>query len=184
MIINGESLLKKNIIEGMLSESRVANGSRYGLSEIGYDIRCAERIEFDPKKHNGRFRLASSMEYFHMPTDCCGFVCDRSTHARSSVGVYNTTINPGWIGYLTIELGYLKDDPIVIEAGTPIAQIIIATLSDEVEYDGKYQYQEAGPQNARRTIDASTRRNGCSTADEIIKRFGLLARLGIKQPVG
>lgn len=120
-------------------------GRSYGLSAAGYDIRIAEDIWLWPLFG----RLASSIEYFNMPNDCLAYVKDKSTNARLFKFVQNTVIEPGWKGYLTLELTRDRPWPIFIKRGTPIAQIIFHRLEAPTEqpYDGKYQNQSAGAQN-------------------------------------
>lgn len=120
-------------------------GMSYGLSAAGYDIRIAEDIELI----NGTFCLASSLEYFNMPDDVLAYVKDKSTWARQGLAVQNTVIEPGWKGYLTLELtNHTRDKLIVLRKGMPIAQIIFHRLdfATEQPYDGKYQNQQAGAQ--------------------------------------
>lgn len=128
-------------------ERTKAYGLSYGCGPSGYDIRIAEDI------HLGRqgFKLASSIEHFIMPADLQATVRDKSTWARRGVAVQNTVIEPGWRGYLTMELTNHGLDNIFIKQGTPIAQVIFELLDEPTEmvYEGKYQDQEAGPQPAR-----------------------------------
>lgn len=146
MIINGKKLLELAPIKDMLDHSEIANGVSYGLSESGYDIRCANDIVFRPKEHNGRFRLDVSMEEFQMPNNLLGSVCDKSTFARAGVSVKNTKIKPGWRGHLTIELFYEKDDDFTIKAGTSVCQIIFEETYESVAYTGIYQDQGSDPE--------------------------------------
>jgi len=128
-------------------ERGVVQGLSYGLSVAGYDIRIAEDHILGP----GHFGLGSSMERFSMPGNVMGRVCDKSTLARSGLSVLNTIIEPGWRGYLTLELKNLKEWPFSIKAGAPIAQIVFE-MTDEVceaPYSSKYQDQGAGPQPPR-----------------------------------
>lgn len=129
-------------------EKTISNGMSFGLSCAGYDVRIAETIWLFP----GWGRLASTIECFDMPIDLIARVCDKSTWARRFVLVQNTVIEPGWQGYLTLELTRALPWPIKIEAGTPIAQIIFERLEEPTDtpYVGKYQNQEAGPQYARK----------------------------------
>ena len=122
------------------------NGLTYGLGPAGYDIRCAETITL----HGGDFCLASSMEWFNMPLDLLAHVCDKSTWARRGLFVQNTIIEPGWRGYLTLELTYHGGSSIEIYSGDPIAQIVFHRLSAPTErpYNGKYQDQPSGPVRA------------------------------------
>jgi len=128
-------------------ERTVCNGKTFGLSAAGYDVRIAETIWVWPFWG----RLASTVERFYMPDDLIARVCDKSSWARKFVMVQNTVIEPGWRGYLTLELTRFLPWPIRIKAGTPIAQILFERLEAPTEqpYKGRYQDQEAGPQKAR-----------------------------------
>lgn len=128
-------------------ERTVFNGMSFGLSSAGYDVRVAEFLYLEP----GEFRLASTVERFMMPDDVLGSVHDKSTWARIGVAVQNTIIEPGWCGYLTLEVTNHSQWVLRIAAGSPIAQIVFHRLEAPTEqpYAGKYQNQEAGPQPAR-----------------------------------
>lgn len=128
-------------------ERGVIRGRSYGLSVAGYDIRVAQDIWL----RAGEFALASSVERFHMPADVLAMVKDKSSWARVGLSVFNTVIEPGWRGYLTLELKNQGSSLLCIQAGDPIAQIIFQWLDVKTEkpYCGKYQDQEAGPQPAR-----------------------------------
>ena len=129
-------------------ERTMHNGMTFGLGPAGYDVRVAEGITVSA----GQFLLASTVEHFNIPNDILGKVCDKSTWARRGIAVQNTIIEPGWRGFLTLELTNHGRDRIVIEAGDPIAQIIFFRLeaATELPHAGKYQDREAGPQPARR----------------------------------
>jgi dCTP deaminase len=59
-------------------------------------------------------------------------------------------IEPGWRGFLTLELTNHGPETIKIMRAMPIAQILFHfTDKDTVGYEGKYQDQERGPQEAR-----------------------------------
>jgi len=122
------------------------NGMTFGLSAAGYDVRIRETIEIRP----GRFTLASTFERFAMPNDLVARVCDKSTWARRGIAVQNTVIEPGWCGYLTLEITNHGREPIFINNGSPIAQILFELLDEPTcqPYAGKYQNQKAGPQPA------------------------------------
>jgi dCTP deaminase len=63
------------------------------------------------------------------------------------VAVQNTVIEPGWCGYLTLELTNNTDTAITLEKGQPIAQILFELLDEptEMAYQGKYQNQPNRP---------------------------------------
>lgn len=128
-------------------ERGVVRGRSYGLSVAGYDIRVAEDIELAPSG----FSLASSVERFTMPDNVLALVKDKSSWARLGLSVFNTVIEPGWCGFLTLELKNQSADVLHIMSGDPIAQILFHRLDEPTEkpYAGKYQNQEAGPQPAR-----------------------------------
>ena len=123
------------------------NGMTFGLSPAGYDIRVAEKVWL----MGGEFKLASTVERFTMPHDLIAQVCDKSSLARKGLAVQNTIIEPGWRGYLTLELTNHGWNTLQLEAGSPIAQIIFMRLEEATEqpYDGRYQDQPAGPQQAK-----------------------------------
>lgn len=122
------------------------SGMTYGVGPAGYDVRVAE----DFYLHPGDFRLASTVEHFDVPADIMAFVTDKSTLARAGLSVFNTVIEPGWRGHLTLELKNQGPNRIHIMAGMPIAQIVFHLLDvrTDLPYDGKYQDQPARPVDA------------------------------------
>lgn len=164
MIINSNSLLKAEPIKDMLDRKVSHNGVSHGMSEAGYDIRIKQDIWFYPMERkivrkdggiaqkeffNGNFVLASAMEYFQMPITLVGIVHDKSTWARRGLSVFNTVIECGWQGYLTLELVYHGNEILHIPAGSGIAQVVFHETSDRAEYNGKYQNQEDKPVSAK-----------------------------------
>lgn len=116
-----------------------ANGMSYGCSGASYDVRVRQDLWV---KHHGGVYLASTLERFRMPNGVCGVVHDKSTWARKGLQVQNTFIDPGWVGYLTLELSFEGNYDLIIEAGQPIAQIVFHWLDEPVApYSGKYQDQ-------------------------------------------
>lgn len=161
MIANGYTLLSKNPIRDMESKKIQRHGVSFGLGEAGYDIRIKQKIEFsyhgerrivmidDVAQDDGRFALASAMEEFHMPFNLVGIVHDKSTWARKGLSVFNTVIEPGFRGGLTLELVYHGNDELIIPAGAGIAQVVFHKTSDNATYTGKYQFQSTDPEPAR-----------------------------------
>lgn len=170
LIINKKSLLDAAPIKNMESEKKVAHGMSYGLSEVGYDIRLKQRINFYPgsaewfdplnviirrkssitvdgvMQSNDRFCLGSSIEEFDMPADMVGRLYNKSTLARKGIDASMTTvIEPGWKGFLTLEITFNGDEPVTLEAGTPIAQVIFEYVTHAAPYNGKYQNQADEP---------------------------------------
>ena len=97
------------------------------------------------KEYPGNFCLASTIEEFDMPGNLVGIVHDKSTWARRGLSVFNTVIEPGWKGFLTLELVYNGGSHLYIPAGAGIAQVIFHQTALASKYDGKYQNQENKP---------------------------------------
>lgn len=166
MVINQRNLLSNyQPIKNMFGHKVKEHGVSYGLSEAGYDIRIKQSIHFTkdndgsrivgvmhpdgPDFEEGRFVIASTVEEFDMPTGLVGVVHDKSTWARRGLSVFNTVIEPGWRGYLTLELVYHGNGELVIPAGAGIAQVLFHELANPACYVGKYQNQEDQPVAAR-----------------------------------
>ena len=143
----------------------------FGCSAASYDVRLSE----DTYLYEGLVTLASTIEHFTMPDNVCGIVHDKSSLARAGVLVQNTFIDPGWRGYLTLEISYhylnpwrdnldreqdratdrfgLRSDneELNLIAGTPIAQIVFHYLDERTQqpYSGQYQDQQTGAQPSK-----------------------------------
>jgi dCTP deaminase len=168
MILPAQTIRKLQPISPF-HERTVSSGMTFGLGPAGYDIRIAEDITLWPVnlenllnnwlalklpwlfRHRPSFCLASTPEYFTVPDDLTFKVEDKSSYARRGLSVFNTTAEPGWEGYLTLELKNQGENIIHLAAGKPIAQAAFHRLEEptEIPYRGKYQRQEAGPQPAR-----------------------------------
>jgi dCTP deaminase len=164
MIVNRHELVLKSPIKDMSFTKNKAHGVSWGLSEAGYDIRIRQSVTFDrwnPRSNamhvktqqgeddveirRGRFVLASSMEEFVMPQDLVGVVHDKSTWARQGLSVFNTVIEPGWSGGLTLELVYHGQSRLHVPAGAGIAQVLFSRVQVPAAYAGKYQDQSTDP---------------------------------------
>lgn len=161
MIYNGSSLLQAAPIKNMIPTKVREHGVSHGLGEAGYDIRIKQEVVFKPqsfesmmvlideKAQYGRFCIASAIEEFDMPENLVGIVHDKSTWARRGLSVFNTVIEPGWKGFLTLELVYHGTEHLRISAGAGIAQVVFHATSQRAAYNGKYQHQEDRPVSAR-----------------------------------
>lgn len=167
MIVNGQYLLDAQPIANMERTKVSEHGVSYGLGEAGYDIRIKQEIRFMrgdkvrliyrdsydelgrledvPDVIEGRFALASAIEQFQMPNWLTGIVHDKSTWARRGLSVFNTVIEPGWHGFLTLELVYHGEDELIIPAGSGIAQVMFHETMAPAAYNGKYQNQDNRP---------------------------------------
>jgi len=155
MIINSHELLYNAPIKDMLTEKVRGPVTSHGLAEAGYDIRIKQDILFkmihDRMTVNGQpgnFTIASAIEEFDMPFHMVGVVHDKSTWARKGLSVFNTVLEPGWKGFLTLELVYHGRGELHIPAGSGIAQVLFHQTAISTSYDGKYQHQADKPVEA------------------------------------
>jgi len=165
MIINGQRLLKYSPLDPMIPEKTRYEGTSYGLSEAGYDLRIKQEVHFIKSEFGdrvtvtdsqgkeetffGSFCLASTIEKFQMPAFLVAEIKDKSTWARRGLSVFNTVVEPKWHGWLTLELVYHGQTDLIIPAGCGIAQAIFSQLAEDADY-GTGKYQNAGnfPQKA------------------------------------
>ena len=145
----------------------------YGLSSYGYDIRVANEFKIftaglgglyviDVKHFDARFladytgnvcivppnsfALARSVEYMRMPHNVLGIVLGKSSYARAGIVTNFTPLEPGWEGYITIEISNTTPLPAKIYAHEGIAQVLFleGDATPSVTYAdrrGKYQGQ-------------------------------------------
>lgn len=127
-------------------ERTVEAGMTYGLSGAGYDVRLKQAVRLLPDA----FALASTIERFHIPHDVVAVVHDKSSLARRGLSVFNTFIEAGWSGWLTLELSNRGSEIINLPAGAPIAQMVFHRLDQPTTqpYQGKYQNQRDEPVEA------------------------------------
>jgi dCTP deaminase len=154
MILSAQSIRARGIMSPF-SERTKHNGMSFGLSAAGYDVRLSLENTLSFRNQlflsPGQSILAATLERFEMPNDLLAVVHDKSTWARQGLAVQNTVIEPGWCGYLTLELSNHSDLTLTLRHGDPIAQIIFHMLDmpSDQPYSGKYQNQAEGPQAAR-----------------------------------
>lgn len=165
MVVNGNSLYRSSQLLDVPDRKISEHGVSYGLGEAGYDIRIKQDITFyrlfglipmvkvvdgdQVSRHFGKFTLASAIEKFNMSPSCVAIVHDKSTWARRALSVFNTVIEPGWKGYLTLELVYHGRKKLHIPAGAGIAQVLFHLVKEPANYNGKYMNQENKPVAAR-----------------------------------
>lgn len=150
MILPYQLIKQRCIVNHLITpykEREKAFGMSLGCGPASYDVRIAEDIELTGCGTKAAFSLASTIEHFQMPDDLIAFVHDKSSWARLGLDVKNTVIDPGWHGFLTLELSNNRCENILhIKAGMPIAQIVFCQLIEPTTmcYNGKYQDQRAG----------------------------------------
>lgn len=151
-------------IEPFFDQAQIVAGMTFGLGPAGYDIRIGkidrqllvwndsynDLVEEDVQSWNvapGDFVLLSSLERVTIPFDILASVVDKSSMARKGLALQNTVLEPGWEGYITLELSNHSDEYIEIMVGQPIAQIVFMQLDQPTDrpYQGRYQNQPDKP---------------------------------------
>lgn len=176
MILNDEQikLLGETMISPFMPTSVRRGVISFGLSSFGYDICIGNKFRVftpnplvtsavDPKDFNPKllvevetdlyifippnsYTLGLSVEYFHIPVDVMGLVVGKSTYARCGIIVNVTPLEPGWEGYVTIEISNCTPLPAKIYANEGIAQVLFfrgeAPTVNYANKGGKYQGQQ------------------------------------------
>lgn len=102
----------------------------------------------------GQFMLGHSREWVRMPRDVMAVCMQKSTLARKGCIAYVTPIEPGWRGYITLEIFNATPFVMRLYAGMGIMQLLFAQGEEppRVSYadrSGKYQSQPAEPVMAK-----------------------------------
>lgn len=156
-VLSAQSIMKRKPIKNPQPRTEIeVNGRRYthGCGPCGYDLTLDSiNTDFEDKWiiRPGQFLLASAAEEFDMPDCLVGRVHDKSSWARCGLAVQNTVIEPGWRGFLTLELTNHSNQDIDLYPGVGICQVIFDLLDfpTNIPYgSGKYQDQPRGPQEA------------------------------------
>jgi dCTP deaminase len=155
-ILSAQSIKEFIKIEPFVDVQKQALGLSYGLGPCGYDMRIGtikkgvtgqsvQRYVLKP----GEFLLVSVLDRVTMPENVCAEIKDKSTWARRGLAVQNTIVEPGWEGYLTLELSNHGQEKLLLMVGQPIAQIVFNWLDKPTDRpypkDGKYQDQPPEP---------------------------------------
>jgi dCTP deaminase len=141
------------------------------VSSYGYDIRISDEYKiftnlnstivdpksFDPKSFvdfrgdvciipPNSFALGRTVEYFRVPRNIMTICVGKSTYARCGIITNVTPLEPGWEGYITLEISNTTPLPAKIYSGEGICQILFFEGAEpcSVSYadkQGKYQKQ-------------------------------------------
>lgn len=158
-----EPFVEKQVSQGIIS---------YGLSSYGYDLRVSRQFKIftnvnstvvDPKHFDANsfvdfegdvctvppnsFALASSVEYFRIPDNVITICLGKSTYARCGIIVNVTPFEPGWEGYVTLEISNTTPLPCRIYANEGLCQVLFFEGDEACETTyrsraGKYQAQK------------------------------------------
>jgi dCTP deaminase len=156
-------------VDGQVREGVIS----YGLSSYGYDIRVSDEFKIftnvwngvvDPKNFDpncfvdfqgdicvippNSFVLAKTIEYFRIPRNVLTICVGKSTMARCGLIVNVTPFEPGWEGFVTLEISNTTPLPARVYANEGIAQVLFFESDEECEVSyadrkGKYQKQQS-----------------------------------------
>lgn len=107
---------------------------------VPMDVFKDEKGTWVPLKPHGAYK-GVSFEYFRMPTDIMGLCVGKSTLARVDTVQHITPIEPGWCGYLTMEIINASDYPVRFYLDEGICQVVFIPVSRHTQYKGHYQHQ-------------------------------------------
>jgi dCTP deaminase len=144
------------------SQFRVFANSRYPYIDVKRQMpdltELVEVAEGEPFiLHPGEFVLGSTQERVGLPDDMVARLEGKSSLGRLGLLIHSTAgyVDPGWDGYLTLELSNVANLPITIYPGMKIGQISffrLTTTADRPygskETGSKYQGQR-GPTASR-----------------------------------
>lgn len=118
------------------------------IDPLHFNARCAEEIHSPTlvmPPHS--FALARTVERFIIPRDVIVTCLGKSTYARCGIIVNVTPLEPGWEGYVTLELSNTTPNSVLIHGNQGICQFIFQRTSGDVaisyaDRKGKYQGQQ------------------------------------------
>jgi dCTP deaminase len=141
-----EKAAGRHMIEPFVERIVHDNGKSYGLGPASYDVRVKREVMLEP----GLLEIASTLEHVCIPDDIAAQILDKSSWIRKGVSAFNTWIDPGFRGHITLELVNHTPMTIIIGAGEPIVQLVFFRLDAPTEspYSGKYQDQPDWPVTA------------------------------------
>ena len=102
--------------------------------------------------HPGELVLGITKEYIKIPDDLVARLDGRSSLGRLGVVIHSTSgsVDPGFEGYLTLEIANISKVPVVLWPGSKIARLTFDRLSSpcETPYNkkkGAKYYKQTGP---------------------------------------
>jgi len=122
------------------SQFRVFANSRYPYIDVKQPMPdLTELVKVEPGEpfilHPGEFVLGSTLERVAIPDDMVARLEGKSSLGRLGLLIHSTAgyVDPGWDGYLTLELSNVANLPITIYPGMKIGQISFFRLSTAAE---------------------------------------------------
>ncbi|MHB1493584.1 MAG: dCTP deaminase [Thermoplasmataceae archaeon] len=141
-------LIKENFSE----KSVTPNGYDFRIHMIRMEGTDFENAELPP----GKYALVSSMEYFALPKNIIGNIWIRSSFARRGIIGSFGVIDAGYNGNITVGIFNGGSQPISLNAGERLAQIVFSRLEKEVQMD--YASRSGNYQGKRGIAEATDRK--------------------------
>ena len=142
------------------SQFRVFANNRYPYIDVKEEQPdLTELVETKPDEafilHPGEFVLGSTLERVAVPNDLVARLEGKSSLGRLGLLIHSTAgyVDPGWDGYLTLELSNVANLPITLYPGMKIGQISffrLTTAADSPYGSAGNKYQgQTGPTASR-----------------------------------
>lgn len=103
-----------------------------------------------------QFVLGVTREHIMLDEWHCAELTGKSTIGRMGLAIHITAghVDPGFRGYLTLEICNLSNEGVIVKPGDPVCQLIFHELSSKsTGYRGRYQNQGPYPEPARKVDD-------------------------------
>ena len=105
-----------------------------------YQTRLVRNYDEEFVLHPRQLVIGSTLEYVQVPPGLMCYVVGKSSWGRMGLIIATATkVDPGFKGCITLEIVNEGEIPLVLNPGSPIAQLVFhATLSRNV-YEGRYR---------------------------------------------
>ena len=158
-----ESLIQPSSVDMRADgKFRVFHNARYPYIDVRQPMEeLTELVEVEGDApfilHPGEFVLGSTLERVALPDDLVARLEGKSSLGRLGLLIHSTAgyVDPGWDGFLTLELSNVANLPITLWPGMKIGQLCIFRLTTASEhpygsavYGSRYQDQR-GPTPSR-----------------------------------
>ena len=135
------SLVQPSSVDVRVDRSfRVFHNNRYPFIDVRQPMEdLTELVVVEDGRpfnlHPGEFVLGQTLEHVTLPHDLVARLEGKSSLGRLGLLIHSTAgyVDPGWDGYLTLELSNVANLPITIYEGMPIGQLSFMRMDGPVE---------------------------------------------------
>jgi dCTP deaminase len=126
----------KTAVRHKVDDGRIPS---YGMDGMGYTLRSnlPENKVIEP----GKTIHMKSHDMIIMPQNCGGLLYIKSTYARQDlILITNSPVDPGYVGYISLNLFNAGTEPVVIYYLGGIAMLVVHQLEGNTQvYEGRWQ---------------------------------------------